>query len=67
MMTEGANPREEEALRKRVKEGGSPECPRCSTRLRITPVPPRSDVSYVRNRVLLECDSCGLKVALDRT
>ena len=65
-MTENASLREEEALREQVKEGGSPECPRCGIPLRITAVSPRSDVSYVRNRVLLECDPCGLKVALDR-
>jgi transcription elongation factor Elf1 len=65
-MHKSANPQEENALREQLKGGRSPECPRCGAPLKITPVPPRSDVSYVRNRVLLVCDSCGLKVALDR-
>jgi len=62
----GANQREEEAIREQLEGGRSPECPRCGTLFRITPVPPRPDVSYVRNRVLFLCESCGLKVALDR-
>jgi transcription elongation factor Elf1 len=65
-MKKGANPREEEALRKRLNEGSPLDCPRCGTLLRMTPVPPRSDVSYVRNRALLTCGSCGLRIVLDR-
>ena len=65
-MTENASLQEEEALRGQLKAGISPECPKCRTALGITPVPPRSDVSYVRDRVLLQCGSCGLKVSLDR-
>lgn len=65
-MQKGADPGEEEALREQLAEGGSPECPRCGTPLRLTPVPPRSDVSYVRNRILLECASCDFRVVLDR-
>ena len=61
-----ANPSEEAALRTRLKEGKTPACPRCRATLRTIPVPPRSDVAYVRNRILLECDSCQFRVALDR-
>jgi len=62
----GASPREEEALRKHLEEGGALDCPRCDTPLRMIPIPPHPDVSYVRTRVLLLCDSCGLRVALDK-
>jgi hypothetical protein len=61
-----ANPSEEAALRTQLKEGKPPTCPRCNATLRTFPVPPRSDVAYVRNRALLECDSCRFRVALDR-
>ncbi|MFH1766244.1 MAG: hypothetical protein ABIF09_18830 [Gemmatimonadota bacterium] len=65
-MQKGADPGEEEALREQLAKGDSPDCPRCGTPLRLTPVPPRSDVSYVRNRLLLECASCAFRVVLDR-
>ncbi|TFH66698.1 MAG: hypothetical protein E4G90_02200 [Gemmatimonadales bacterium] len=65
-MQKVADPGEEETLREQLTEGGSPECPSCGTPLRLTPVPPRSDVSYVRNRLLLECASCAFRVVLDR-
>ena len=57
---------EEESLRKQLKKGTHPECPRCGCRLQVTPVRPRTDVAYVRDRVLLACNPCGLNVALDR-
>ncbi len=65
-MHKSANSREEGTLRKQLAGGASPVCPRCATPLRVTSVPPRSDVSYVRSRVVLTCESCGLKAALDR-
>jgi len=65
-MHKGATPHEERALREQLEEGVPPECPRCKTVLATTLVPPRSDVSYVRNRVLLMCGSCDMKVVLDR-
>jgi hypothetical protein len=61
-----ANPSEEAALRRQLKEGRVPACPRCNATLRTVPIPLRSDVAYVRNRVLLECESCRFRVALDR-
>jgi hypothetical protein len=65
-MTMSIDPLVEKALRRQVKTGRIPECPKCGALLRVIPIPPRSDVSYVRDRVLLMCDSCGLKVVLDR-
>jgi hypothetical protein len=59
------NPSEEKALQEEVRRGTA-SCPRCGTLLNLTSIPPRSDVAYVRNRVLLECDGCGLKAAIDR-
>ena len=65
-MARNLNPTEEQALREQVREGAA-NCPHCGSVLTITPIPPRSDVAYVRNRVLLTCSDCGIKVALDRT
>jgi ribosomal protein S27AE len=58
-------PREEEKVREVLREGHVPECPRCGDLLQITPIPRRSDVSYVRDRVLLACGPCDLTVAVD--
>ena len=41
-------------------------CPRCSTPLDRHPVPPRRDVSYVRDRVWLVCPGCQATGVLDR-
>ena len=65
-MTDRVSPTDEDALREELRKGGSPGCPRCGALFRITPIPPRPDVSYVRKRVLLDCEACGLKVALDQ-
>ena len=64
-MTENLTASEEATLRLKLRTGEKLNCPRCGTRLQATPVPPRSDLSYVRHRVLLACHSCDLKVALD--
>ena len=61
-----ASPEEEQALRKRMVEGGPLTCPRCHGPLQMTSAPPRSDVAYVRNRAILDCSACGFRVALDR-
>jgi hypothetical protein len=65
-MSEAASAREERELREDIQKGRPLSCPRCHAPLRSTPVPPRSDVSYVRNRVLLECELCDFLVALDK-
>ena len=59
-------PEEEAVLRSKIAGGGLLTCPRCHAPLTTIPVPPRSDVAYVRNRVVLSCESCGFRVALDR-
>ena len=64
-MKGSATPQEEKALRDDLRGGKAPSCPRCGTRLVGTPVPPRRDVSYVRDRVILNCSSCGFRVVLD--
>ena len=61
-----ATPEEEQELRVRIREREDASCPRCRSLLRQTSVPPRRDVAYVRNRVMLECDGCGMKAILDR-
>jgi len=58
------SPTEEKAIQEELKEGGA-SCPRCRVALKTTPIRPRGDVAYVRKRVLLECDRCGLRAALD--
>lgn len=42
------------------------DCPRCSVPLDRRSVPPRRDVSYVRDRLWLVCPSCHRSVVLDR-
>jgi len=44
----------------------APVCPRCHSPLDEWAVPPRRDVSYVRNRVWLVCGPCSRSVVLDR-
>lgn len=41
-------------------------CPRCGVALDRWPVPPRPDVSYVRDRVWLVCPRCHRTAVLDR-
>lgn len=50
-------------------EGGSGEtlpCPSCGSPLELRRVSPRSDVSYVRERVWLLCGSCGRTAVVDQ-
>ncbi len=58
--------REERDLRKRLESGEEIPCPRCGGLLHAAPVIPPPEVSYVRNRVLLLCPSCGRRAAVDR-
>ena len=46
--------------------GDALTCPRCGAALDLQPVPPRTDVSYVRDRVLVVCSSCHRTHVLDR-
>ncbi|MGW8265451.1 MAG: hypothetical protein ACWGSQ_03735 [Longimicrobiales bacterium] len=57
---------EERSLRRAILREGDPPCPRCGGRLDLTRVPPRPEVAYVRDRVLIQCSSCKLKGVVDR-
>jgi ribosomal protein S27AE len=55
--------------RHRLEHGiarGERLCPRCGGALDVRDVPPRSEVSYVRDRVWLLCGACGGSVVMDR-
>lgn len=54
------------ALERALREGGALDCPDCAVPLDRRPVPPRRDVSYVRDRVWLVCSRCASTVVLDR-
>lgn len=41
-------------------------CPRCAVPLDRRAVPPRRDVSYVRDRVWVVCPTCHRTAVLDR-
>jgi hypothetical protein len=41
-------------------------CPQCRIALDVRPVPPRADVSYVRDRLLVVCSSCHGTHVLDK-
>ena len=58
-------PAERHALEREVAQGRL-ECPRCGARLETRDVPPRAEVSYVRDRVWLLCGACGGSAVLDR-
>jgi endogenous inhibitor of DNA gyrase (YacG/DUF329 family) len=49
-----------------LAEGAPLKCPRCGAPLDRRPVPPRRDVSYVRDRLWLVCPGCHRTVVLDR-
>ena len=65
-MNDPYTPREEALLRHALSRGSALACPRCASPLRATPVIPPPEVSYVRDRVLLECDSCSRRTVLDK-
>ncbi|HET9947905.1 MAG TPA: hypothetical protein VFQ22_03150 [Longimicrobiales bacterium] len=60
------DPAQLRALAAALERGYPLHCPVCSARLDEWPVPPRPDVSYVRDRLLLVCSSCGRSATLDR-
>lgn len=59
-------PDDQRALRFAFREGVALVCPSCDVALDARPVPPRSDVSYVRDRLWVTCPSCHRSVVLDR-
>lgn len=65
-MTGAYSPGEEALLRKALATGSAPACPRCGSPLRATPVLPPPQVSYVRSRIVLECDPCHIRTVLDK-
>ncbi len=52
-------------LRTDLRQGLSPICPRCEVALAPRPVAARSDIGYVRNRVLWICGHCGRSAVLE--
>ncbi|NIP57441.1 MAG: hypothetical protein GWO00_05425 [Gemmatimonadetes bacterium] len=58
---------EERGLVSRIAAGEErPPCPRCGRELVRREVPPRAEVSYVRDRIWLVCAPCGRSAVLDR-
>lgn len=57
---------EERQLGEQLAQDSQPSCPRCEGVLNLTPVGPRPDVAYVRNRLLIQCSACKLKGVVDR-
>jgi hypothetical protein len=49
-----------------VRAGQVAACPECAVPLDERAVPPRQDVSYVRDRVWLVCPSCHRSAVVDR-
>ena len=50
----------------RLLAAGQSVCPRCGSALDRREVPPRADISYVRDRIWLLCGGCGATAVLDR-
>jgi hypothetical protein len=44
----------------------APSCPRCGGTMDRRAVPPRTDVSYVRDRIWLVCGDCSRSLVIDR-
>ena len=59
-------PAERQILAESLRLGAPVKCPRCGSPLDEWPVPPRQDVSYVRDRIWLVCGPCSRSVVLDR-
>lgn len=57
---------EERCLREAILGGETPSCPRCLRVLQLTPIGPRLEVAYVRDRVRVQCGACGLKGVVER-
>lgn len=57
---------ERRSLGAALRAGQSLSCPRCETLLDRREVPPRKDVSYVRDRVWVNCPKCHTTAVLDR-
>lgn len=53
------------ALAQGAAAGAPLVCPRCTVALDRRPIPPRRDVSYVRDRLWLVCPSCHRTAVVD--
>lgn len=61
------NRAEEALIRNSVHQAmQSISCPRCGDGMELQAVPPRPDVAYVRDRLLLVCSGCGRSLVMDR-
>ena len=65
-MTKQLDPDEIEQIRAALIGGSKAVCPRCEGHFDRTDVPPRNDVSYVRDRIWLICANCGAGLVMDR-
>lgn len=54
------------SIKRAFHTGGDVLCPRCDVTMDRREIPPRSDVSYVRDRVWLSCPSCHGSLVVDR-
>lgn len=65
-MPQAFTPEERQSLRQELLSGRSVMCPRCRATMDRREVPPRPDVSYVRDRVWVVCPRCHASAVLDR-
>ena len=59
-------PHEVEHIRAALTAGSDLSCPRCEGLFDRTDVPPRNDVSYMRDRLWLICTTCDSRLVMDR-
>lgn len=59
-------PDEVHLLEEALLSGSPTRCPMCDVALDRRPIPPRRDVSYVRDRIWLSCARCHRSVVIDR-
>lgn len=63
---DGFSARHKRQLMDQVADGkGSPRCPRCQGPCAVIHTGPRSDVAYVRDRVLVRCSRCLRSCAVE--
>ncbi|MFG1690643.1 hypothetical protein ACGF5M_00565 [Gemmatimonadota bacterium] len=57
---------ERERLSRMALGDGALSCPRCGGTVDRRAIPPRTDVSYVRDRIWLVCNDCSRSLVIDR-
>ena len=57
---------ERESLTRMALGTGALSCPRCDGTMDRRAIPPRADVSYVRDRIWLVCGDCSRSLVIDR-